>query len=68
MQGGLECIFRDVVFDLPLHLRLLSLKISRFSQRIARAFLLPFITPSAWKHWPSFTLLFWGILVPHLSQ
>ena len=68
MQGSLECIFRDVVFELPLHLPLLSLKISRFSLGIARALLLPFITPLAWKHWPSFTFLFSGIRVPHLSQ
>jgi hypothetical protein len=56
------------VFELPLHLPLLSLKISRFSQGIARALLLPFITPLAWKHWPSFTFLFWVIRVPHFSQ
>ena len=68
MQGSLECIFRDVVFDRPLHLPLLSLKIFRFSQGIARALLLPFITPLAWEYWPSFKFLFWGIRVPHLSQ
>ena len=68
MQGSLECIFRDVVFELPLHLPLLSLKISCFSLGIARALLLPFITPLAWEYLRSFTLLFWGIRLPRLSQ
>ena len=68
MQGSLECIFRDVVFDRPLHLPLVSLKISRFSQNTARTFLLPFITPLAWEYLRSFTLLFWGIRLPRLSQ
>lgn len=68
MQGSLECIFRDVVFDRPLHLPLVSLKISRFSQNTARTFLLSFITPLAWEYLRSFKFLFWGIRVPHLSQ